>query len=87
MTYEELQIGQKIKIKERVGYEGEKPRTVQKCYTVTAKYPCMCMVEEAGGHRRGLSMGDLIINNIIEQSADIEAIRKNPCKNGWRKKG
>ncbi len=87
MTYKELPIGQKIKINEReFDDKTGRTRTVKRQYTVSAKYPHMCIVESRKGSRkRGLSLGDLVINGIIEQRAELEALRKEPVSRTFRK--
>lgn len=86
MTYEELAIGQKIKLREHeTDNAGGKPRTTSKQYTVSAKYPRMCIVEDGRGNKRGLPLGDLVINGIIEQKAELEALRKEPGSRAFRK--
>lgn len=78
MTYKDLQIGQKIKIKEYIKERLEDRANYKKVtYTITEKYPHMCIVEDEKGYKRGLSMGDLIMNGIIRQRAELEAIRKD----------
>ena len=88
MTYEKLPVGRKINIKE---HESDRltgrTRVVWKWYTVAEKYPHMCIVENEKGSRRGLSMGDLIINGIIEQKAELEALKKEPFPRAFRKRG
>lgn len=87
MTYEQLPIGQKINIKERESDRlSGRTRVVRKRYTVAEKYPYMCIVINAHGSRRGLSLGDLIINGIIEQKAELEALKKEPSPRAFRKK-
>ncbi len=87
MIYEELPIGHKIKINEREFDDNSgRTRTVKRQYTVSAKYPHMCIVESRKGSRkRGLSLGDLVINGIIEQRAELEALRKEPVSSTFRK--
>lgn len=80
MTYKELKIGQEIDIKEKADCEDGKPHNVQKKYRILKKYPHMCMEEDINGRKRGLSLGDLVINKIIKQDAHIEAIKKKSCK-------
>ncbi len=81
MTYKELPVGRKINIKE---HESDKAtgrtRVVRKWYTVAEKYPHMCIAKDAKGSRRGLSIGDLIINGIIKQDTELEALRRETCK-------
>lgn len=86
MTYKELPIGQKIKISERESDRiTGKTRTVRKQYTVSAKYPCMCIVENEKGSKRGLSLGDLVINGIVEQKTELEELRKEVLPRAFRK--
>lgn len=87
MTYKELPIGQKIEINERE-FSDKTGRThiVRKQYTVLAKYSCMCIVENKRGSRKGLSLGDLITNGIIEQKAELEELRKEVLPKSLRKK-
>ena len=87
MIYEELPIGHKIKINEREFDDNSgRTRTVKRQYTVSAKYPHMCIVESRKGSRkRGLSLGDLVINGLIEQRAELEALRKEPVSSTFRK--
>lgn len=86
MTYEELPIGQKIKINEReFDDKTGKAHAVRRQYTVSAKYPRMCVVENGKGSKRGLTLGDLVINGIIEQKAELEALRKEPGSRAFRK--
>lgn len=88
MTYEQLPVGQKINIKERESDRlSGRTRVVRKRYTVAEKYPHMCIVRNAAGSRRGLSMGDLIINGIIEQKTELEALKKEPFPRAFRKRG
>ena len=88
MRYQDLRIGQEITIKvlkedsmkSRANYEIKE-------YTITEKYPRMCVAVDKKGHKRGLSMGDLIMNGIIEQCAELEAIKKEPTSRTFRKGG
>lgn len=86
MTYEKLPVGRKINIKE---HESDKAtgrtRVVWKWYTVAEKYPHMCIAKDAKGSRRGLSMGDLIVNGVIKQEAGFEALRKETRTGAFRK--
>lgn len=88
MRYKDLRIGQKIKIKEH-----KEERTENRAhykittYTIMEIYPYMCIAEDAKGHKRGLSMGDLITNGIIEQRAELEALKKEPIPRTFRKGG
>lgn len=86
MTYKELPVGQKIEISEReFSDKTGRTHTVRKQYTVLAKYSCMCIVENKRGSRKGLSLGDLITNGIIEQQAKYEALRKEAVSRAFRK--
>lgn len=88
MTYKELQIGQKIKIGEREPDDGTgRTRIIKKQYIITAKYPHMCIAEDRRGSRRGLSLGDLIMNGIIVQKAELEAVKKEPSEKTYKRKG
>lgn len=86
MTYEELPVGRKINLKE---HESDsltgRTRAVWKRYTVAEKYPRMCIVKDEKGSRRGLSIGDLIVNGIIKQDAELEALRKETRTGAFRK--
>lgn len=88
VTYKDLRIGQKIKIRENTE-ESIKSRARYKIriYVVAEKYPHTCIVKGPKGSRRGLSMGDLIINGIIEQRPEIEALKKEPVPRTFRKGG
>lgn len=72
MRYKDLRIGQKIEIKEHKEDHTE-DRAYYKIttYTITEIYPRMCVAVDRKGHKRGLSMGDLIVNGIIEQCAEL----------------
>ena len=86
MTYQELPIGQKIKINERESDSiTGRTRTTRIQYIVIAKYPSMCIVENTRGSKRGLALGDLVVNGIIEQKADLEALRTEPRSRTFRK--
>ena len=86
MTYQELPIGQEIKIREReFDWLAGRTRTVRKQYIVSAKYPSMCIVENTKGSKRGLTLGDLVVNGIIEQKAELEALRKETGSRAFRK--
>ena len=50
VTYGELELNAKIKLKEKPDDEQRAYRMVE--YTVVAKYPSMCMVEDKNGRRR-----------------------------------
>ncbi len=88
MTYEQLPIGKKIKIREReTNLAINKVRATIKQYTVAEKYPHMCIVKDAQGSRRGLSLGDLIINGVIKQKPELEALKTVPRPRTFRKRG
>lgn len=86
MTYEQLEINAEIKLREKT--EDEKARRAVK-YTVVAKYPHMCIVEDRKGRRRGVAVGELIMNKVITQNTYLEALRgeRRTCnkKRGWHK--
>lgn len=88
MRYKDLRIGQQIKIKERKEDHTE-DRAYYKIteYTITEIYPRLCIAVDRKGHKRGLSMGDLIMNGIIKQSVELEAIKKEPTSRTFRKGG
>lgn len=88
MRYKDLRIGQEIKIKERKEDRMD-DRAYYKTttYTITEIYPHMCVAVDRKGRKRGLSMGDLIMNGIIEQCAELEAIKKEPTSRTFRKGG
>ena len=88
MTYKELPVGRKIRISERE-YDDRTGRTrsVGKQYTVAEKDPHMCIVKDAQGSRRGLSMGDLIMNGVIKQKPELEALKTVPRPRTFRKRG
>ena len=58
---------------------------------VIAKYPHMCIVEDRKGRRRGVAVGELIMNKVIKQNTYLEALRgeRRTCnkKKSWHKKG
>lgn len=83
MTYDELKINTMVRIMEKPDGERVPCRTVK--YTVVAKYPSMCILEDNKGRRRGVSVGELIMNKIITQTPYFEELRREKC-NGWRKK-
>jgi len=88
MTYKQLPIGKKIKIREReTNLATNRVSATIKQYTVAEKYPHMCIVKDAQGSRQGLSLGDLIINGVIEQKAELEALKKEPFPRAFRKRG
>lgn len=88
MTYEQLEVNTEIKLKEKT--EDEKARRAVK-YTVVAKYPHMCIVEDRKGRRRGVAVGELIVNKVVTQNIYLEALRgeRRTCnkKKGWHRKG
>lgn len=78
MTYEELETGTEIRLKEKPDDEQRAYRMVK--YTVVAKYPSMCMVEDKKGRRRGAAMGELVMNKVIQQERHLEALRRETGK-------
>ncbi len=74
MTYAELKINTKIKLKQKPDGERRAARAMR-C-TVVAKYPYMCIVEDSKGRRRGVAIGELIMNKIVTQESCFEAMRK-----------
>lgn len=89
MTYEQLEVNTEIRLKEKQDGEGRQKRKV-KC-TVIAKYPHMCIVEDRKGRRRGVAVGELIMNKVIKQNTYLEALKgeRRTCnkKKSWHKKG
>lgn len=90
MTYDELEISAEIKLREKGDGERAPSRLVR--YAVVAKYPNMCIVEDRKGRRRGVAVGELIVNKIIKQDPVLESLRKESngtrkTSRGWRKKG
>ncbi len=83
MTYDELKINMKVEIKEKPDEERAACRRMK--YIVVAKYPSMCILEDKKGRRRGVSIGELIMNKVITQSPYFEKIRREKGS-GWRKK-
>lgn len=83
MTYDELKINMKVEIKEKPDEERAACRKMK--YIVVAKYPSMCILEDKKGRRRGVSIGELIMNKVITQSPYFEMIRQEKCSR-WRKK-
>lgn len=73
-----------MEVRENELYRG-RTRVVWKWYTVAEKYPHMCIAKDAKGSRRGLSMGDLIVNGVIKQEAGFEALRKETRTGAFRK--
>ena len=83
VTYDELKVNAVVEIKEKPDEERAAYR--KKKYIVAAKYPSMCILEDSRGRRRGVSVGELIMNKVITQSPYFERIRREKgC--GWRKK-
>ena len=78
MTYAELELNTKIKLKQKSDNERGAAQKVE--YTVVAKYPHMCIVEDSKGWRRGVTIGDLVMNKIITQELCFEAMRKERGK-------
>ncbi len=90
MTYKELRINTEIKLKEKGDCERAPSKMVK--YTVVTKYPHMCIVEDGKGRRRGVAVGELIVNKIINQDPSLEFLRRESnsirkTSRGWRKKG
>lgn len=83
MTYDELKVNTVVEIKEKPDEERAAYR--KKKYIVAAKYPSMCILEDSRGRRRGVSVGELIMNKVITQSPYFEMIRQEKCSR-WRKK-
>lgn len=88
MTYGELKVNTEIKLK--IKPDGEKvPCRTVKC-TVVAKYPGMCIVEDRKGRRRGVAIGELIMNRVVTQEACFESLRKDAGRDrqldGWRRR-
>lgn len=88
MTYAELKINTQIKLKQKPD-EARMPVRATRC-TVVAKYPHMCIVEDSKGRRRGVAVGELIMNKVITQEPCFEAMRKECMKDnqssGWHKR-
>ena len=74
MTYEELMVNTEIKLREKGDGQRASHKTVK--YTVAAKYPNMCIIEDRKGRRRGAAVGELIMNKIITQEPVFESLRK-----------
>lgn len=83
MTYDELKINATVEIKEKPNEERAAYRKMK--YIVVAKYPSMCVLEDKKGRRRGVSIGELIMNKVITQSPYLEMIKREKCS-GWRKR-
>ncbi len=89
MTYKELGLNAKIRLKEKGDGERAPSRMIR--YTVVTKYPNMCIVEDERGRRRGVAVGELIVNKIINQDPVLESLREESnntrkISRGWRKK-
>lgn len=88
MTYEELEINAEIKLKEKG--DGERASHKMVKYTVAAKYPNMCIIEDRKGRRRGAAVGELVMNQVITQEPCFESLRKDANRDrqldGWRKR-
>ncbi|MFG6320712.1 MAG: hypothetical protein K1W41_03970 [Lachnospiraceae bacterium] len=78
MTYEELELNTRVKLREKLDDEQRAYRMVE--YTVVAKYPCMCMVEDGRGRRRGAAIGELVVNKVISQEPRLEALKRETGK-------
>lgn len=81
MTYKELELNTEIRLREKG--EGERAQSRLVRYAVVAKYPNMCIVEDRKGRRRGVAVGELIVNKIINQEPIFESLRRE--SNGIRK--
>ena len=88
MTYAELKINTQIKLKQKSDSERASIQVIR-C-TVVAKYPHMCVVEDSKGRRRGVAVGELIMNKVITQEPCFEAMRKECAKDktssAWHKR-
>lgn len=88
MTYEELEIGTEIKLKEKSDDEHRVHKMA--AYIVVGKYPGMCMVADSKGRRKGVAIGELVMNNVITQSPYFESMRRSIDSDskscGWRKR-
>ena len=88
MTYEELEINTEIKLREKP--DEEKRQYMAVPCTVVAKYPSMCIVEDKRGRRRGVAVGELVMNKVITQEPYFESMRRNVSNDnkqtGWRKR-
>lgn len=88
MTYEELKVNTKIRLKEKPDDEQRMHRMVT--YTVVQKYPYMCMIRDENGRRRGAAVGELIMNGVITQPPYFESMRRErdaDNRGGFRKCG
>lgn len=89
MTYEELTVNTEIKLKEKG--DGQRAPSKKIKYTVVTKYPYMCIVEDSKGKRRGVAVGELIANKVVDQDPVLESLRKEcnetrKLSRGWCKK-
>lgn len=87
MIYEELETGTEIGLREKPHETCRLYKTVK--YRVVSKYPRMCIVEDQKGKRRGVAVGELVMNGIITQDPYFESLRKDAGKDrpeGWRKR-
>lgn len=89
MTYKELEVNTEIKLREKG--EGQRAPFRKIRYIVVAKYPNMCIVEDRKGRRRGVAVGELIVNKIINQEPVLEFLREEgsgtrKTSRGWHKK-
>ena len=79
MTYAELKINTQIKLKQKPD-EARMPVRATK-YTI---------VEDSKGRRRGVAVGELIMNKVITQEPCFEAMRKECAKDktssAWHKR-
>lgn len=88
MEYRGLRVGQKIKIRERAEKLANGRVTYRTVvYRIAALYPDVCLAVDGNGFKRGLSKGDLIINGVIRQSRELEAVRKQPDSRSYSRKG
>ena len=87
MTYDELEINTEITIREKPHEECRIRKAVK--YTVVAKYPGMCIAVDRNGRRRGIAIGELIMNKVVTQEPYFESLRKDHGggTKGWHKKG
>lgn len=88
MTYGELKINTEIMLKEKPYEECRAYKS--KKYTIIAKYPSMCIAVDSTGRRRGIAIGELIMNNVITQEPRFESLRNEhdtyKIPRGWHKK-
>lgn len=84
MTYRELEVNTEIRLKERLDSEfgGERRKYRQITCTVVEKYPYMCIVEDGMGRRRGVAVGELVMNGVVTQEPCFEALRLDAGSRG-----